>query len=222
MPPHIRSSWSSVRLELQGLAIRRSGSKDVLAWYLPRAPSPVRVKDLYAALSLGPEISNQQIFPFSLWKVTCPLKTILFSWLLFRNRNLTWEVLQKKGWQGPGRCSLCQNAEESNFHMFFQCPVSQQIWYELSPWISPTMVFPLYRKVFFGGVIRQLLGALCLSWSAGPFGSGGMNSSSIAPGGQYLLFFSASRLTLILWADRASHISLALLFGTFLIIHTYY
>lgn len=56
--------------------------------------------------------------------------------------NLTWEVLQKKGWQGPGRCALCQNAEESNFHMFFQCPVSQEIWYELSPWISLTMVFP--------------------------------------------------------------------------------
>eukprot|EP00253_Pinus_taeda_P002292 PITA_02292 len=132
LPPHIRSSWSSIRLELQGLAIRCSGSKDVLAWYLPRAPSPACVKDLYAALSLGPEISNQQIFPFSLWKVTCPLKMILFSWLLFRKRNLTWEVLQKKGWQGPGKCALCQNAEEPNFHMFFQCPTSQQIWYELS------------------------------------------------------------------------------------------
>lgn len=70
-----RSSWSYVRLELQGLAILSSGSKDVLAWYLSRALSPVCVKDLYAALSLGPEISNQQIFPFSLWKVTCPLKT---------------------------------------------------------------------------------------------------------------------------------------------------
>lgn len=132
MPPSIFSIWSSVRHVLQGLAIRRTGTKDVLAWNLPRSPLPVRVKDLYVALSSGSAITGQLIFPPSLWKVSCPLKMILFTWLLFRNRNLSWEVLQKKGWQGPGRCIMCLNAVETNYHMFFQCPASRLIWYELS------------------------------------------------------------------------------------------
>lgn len=132
MPPSIFSIWSSFRHVLQGLPIRRTGTKDVLAWNLPRSPLPVRVKDLYVALSSGSAITDQLIFPPSLWKVSCPLKMILFTWLLFRNRNLSWEVLQKKGWQGPSRCVMCLNAVETNYHMFFQCPASRLIWYELS------------------------------------------------------------------------------------------
>lgn len=120
-----------MRQNLQGLAIRRSGTKDALAWNLPRAPSPVCVKDIYAALSLKPVLTVQPIFPFPLWKAACPLKMILFSWLLFQNKNLSWEMLQKRGWQGPGGCSLCLSAEETNYHLFFQCQASQQVWYEL-------------------------------------------------------------------------------------------
>lgn len=49
-----------------------------------------------------------------------------------RNRNFTWEVLRKKGWQGPERCTMCKHATESNVHMFFQCASSLHLWYELS------------------------------------------------------------------------------------------
>eukprot|EP00253_Pinus_taeda_P014556 PITA_14556 len=150
MPPHFGPMWDSVQQKLQGLAIRRSGTKDVLAWNLPRAPSPVRVKDIYAALSIKQALTVHQIFPFSLWKAACPLKMVLFSWLLFWNRNLTWEVLQKKGWQGPGRCTLCSSADETNHHLFFQCQASLQIWYDLS--LSkdfPYLVFPSVQDGFF-------------------------------------------------------------------------
>lgn len=81
---------------------------------------------------LAHSCSSGLLFPPQLWKVACPLKMILFSWLVFRNRNLTWEVLQKKSWHGPGRCAMCQNAAETNLHMFFQCASSLCIWYELS------------------------------------------------------------------------------------------
>jgi len=150
MPPHFRPMWNSVRQNLQGQAIKRPGTKDVLAWNLPRAPSPVHVKGIYVALSFKPAHSDQQIFPFSLWKVACPLKMVLFSWLLFQNRNLSWEVLQKKGWQGPGRCALCLSAEETNYHLFFQCQASQQIWYELSLSLDfPYLGFSSVQDGFF-------------------------------------------------------------------------
>lgn len=72
------------------------------------------------------------LFPPSFWKVGCPLKMILFSWLVFRNKNLTWEILQKKSWHGPSRCAMCHNAVETNLYMFFQCASSLRIWYDLS------------------------------------------------------------------------------------------
>lgn len=138
LPPHFRSMWNSVRSSLSGLPIRRSECKDILVWKLPRAPLPVRVKDIYVALSLLSASTTQPIFPPSLWKVACPTKMILLSWLIFWNRNLTWEVLQRKGWHGPGRCAFCRVAEESNLHMFFQCHTTLHIWYKL----SFTMDFP--------------------------------------------------------------------------------
>ena len=74
----------------------------------------------------------RQIFPVYWWKLGCPLKVIIFSWLVFYNKNLTWENLRKRSWHGPSRCVLCNAEEETNFHMFFKCAASQQIWYELA------------------------------------------------------------------------------------------
>lgn len=105
-----------------------SGSADELIWSLEKPAHLTTVKDLYAALSLGrpPTLPS---FPLNFWKASCPIKMTLFSWLLFSNRNLSWEVLQRKGWQGPGRC---RNDAESNLHMFFQCGATSSIWYDLS------------------------------------------------------------------------------------------
>eukprot|EP00253_Pinus_taeda_P034692 PITA_34692 len=132
LPPHLLSIWNTFHAALSGRPIIRTECKDALVWKLPRGPLPVRVKDIYYALHLESVHSTCWIFPQSYWKVACPTKMILLSWLIFWNRNLTWEVLQRKGWHGPGRCAFCRDAEESNLHMFFQCHVTQQIWYELS------------------------------------------------------------------------------------------
>lgn len=89
-------------------------------------------KDIYATL---PQMEVQPmlaIFPFRFWKASCPLKMVHFSWLLFQNRNLFWDNLQKRGWTGPSRCALCFSAGEINFHLFFQCQASLQVWYDLS------------------------------------------------------------------------------------------
>lgn len=132
LPPHLLSIWNTFHTALSGRPIRRTECKDALVWKLPRGPLPVRVKDIYYALHLESEHTTLLIFPQSFWKVACPTKMILLSWLIFWNRNLTWEVLERKGWHGPGRCAFCRDAEESNLHMFFQCHVTHQIWYELS------------------------------------------------------------------------------------------
>lgn len=54
MPSQISTLWVSTRLALQGMAFKRSEFKDALLWSLPHAPLPVRVKDIYASLSISP------------------------------------------------------------------------------------------------------------------------------------------------------------------------
>lgn len=56
---------------------------------------------------------------------------ILFAWLAFHKRNLTWENLMKRGWHGPNICSLCRSDGESNVHLFLKRKKTKQIWLAL-------------------------------------------------------------------------------------------
>eukprot|EP00253_Pinus_taeda_P016842 PITA_16842 len=132
LPPSLSPLWFSFVQGLSNMAIKRAASKDSLVWALPSKPLPISVKNIYVSLTNHPAFFSHMIFPPPLWKVSCPLKMVLFLWLVFCKKNLTWEVLQRKGWSGPGRCSLCLLDSESNLHLFFQCPITTSIWYDLS------------------------------------------------------------------------------------------
>jgi hypothetical protein len=60
-----------------------------------------------------------------LWKWRIQLKIILFFWLATEYSILTWDVLQKKGWVGPGICYLCREATEDSAHLFIHCQFTQ-------------------------------------------------------------------------------------------------
>ena len=67
----------------------------------------------------------------ALWKFKCPLKTKLFCLFLLSNKALTWDVLCRKGREGPGRCSLCKKRAESNLHLGVECSFVKSVWFEL-------------------------------------------------------------------------------------------
>jgi hypothetical protein len=46
------------------------------------------------------------------------LKLKLFMWLVFKEKTLTWDTLQRRGWIGLGRCSLCNLESETISHLF--------------------------------------------------------------------------------------------------------
>lgn len=110
----------------------RGGQSDHLYWFTPSVSAPVRVKDIYSELIIIKVPGTAPMFRKALWKTGCPPRMIFFAWLLFNNRNLTWENLRKRCWHGPSWCSMCESDEETNLHMFFQCISTQEIWYELA------------------------------------------------------------------------------------------
>ena len=52
----------------------------------------------------------------------------MYMWAALNNRILTWDNLSRHQIEGPGRCSLCKNANESTFHILISCPFSKKVW----------------------------------------------------------------------------------------------
>jgi len=136
IPLDLSPQWDILKTSLLQGGIARSADDKHLVWSLSPSSSHAIVKDIYMDLIT---LSNRLIskrFPALWWNLGCPLKVTLFTWLVFSNKNLTWESLRKRSWHGPSRCALCKLDEETNFHLFFKCPVSQQIWSELAQLFS--------------------------------------------------------------------------------------
>lgn len=132
LPEELNLSWKVVKDALRGCGIQRCGTTEDLIWIVPNAQFPAPVKDIYFDTISSKVLHTSSKFPMVLWKSGCPLKMIYFAWLVFNNKNLTWDNLRKRSWHGPSRCSMCESHKESNLHMFFQCKSSKQVWYDLA------------------------------------------------------------------------------------------
>ena len=63
-----------------------------------------------------------------MWKIQCPLKTIITKWIALSNKLLTWEMLQKRGFEGPRIFPLCKSNDETSSHIFTSCSYAGSIW----------------------------------------------------------------------------------------------
>jgi hypothetical protein len=64
----------------------------------------------------------------SLWTLDFPLKLNFFTWLVAENKVLSWDNLQRRGFEGPRYCSLCKKDSETMFHLFVGCPFACAFW----------------------------------------------------------------------------------------------
>lgn len=62
------------------------------------------------------------------WKWKIPKKILLFIWLVWKGRVLTWDRLKRIGIKGPSSCPLCEQHDESAAHLFLKCPFTLQVW----------------------------------------------------------------------------------------------
>ena len=63
-----------------------------------------------------------------LWKILGPLKMLITLWLVLNNKLLTWEVLLKRGLQGPGIFLLWKAYTETTSHLFYSCAYASTLW----------------------------------------------------------------------------------------------
>jgi hypothetical protein len=111
--------------------IRLTDREDELVWQKDPLGS-YTPKSGYIALNIDPIQQNPRWWWKGLWKLKCPQKAKIYMWAALNNRIPTWDNLNRRQIEGPGRCSLCKNANESTFHILISCPFSKKVWTETS------------------------------------------------------------------------------------------
>jgi len=67
-----------------------------------------------------------------LWKLQLPLKLKLFAWLVGKDKLLTWDALQRRGWVGPSIFLLCNYATEDLHQLLMHYQFSNDVWHRAS------------------------------------------------------------------------------------------
>jgi hypothetical protein len=106
-----------------------STNQDDIVWKW-NADGVFTVKSCYNFINDG---GIRCAFTRIIWKAKIPEKVKIFIWLATKNRILTTENLKKRGWVGRDSCSLCNEAEETNFHILITCPFTQSLWQKILP-----------------------------------------------------------------------------------------
>ena len=123
--------WEHVRYKMKLSGVFRVVERGEIAWMGKMKEGGHMVVDTYFSLyhqeTLHPKVCWFTIF----WKSNSPIRIILFLWLVWKIKNLTWENLQKRHWYGPGFCVICKAAYENNLHLFIICPNIIQLWKKL-------------------------------------------------------------------------------------------
>lgn len=118
---------------------------DELTWTLERS-GKFTVSSLYHKLCQGTARKHYS----ELWRVAIPLKIRVFLWQLVRKRLPTNGNIQQRHGPSNGRCTLCDEHEDTN-HMFFICPMAKFLWSAVRELLgcswNPSCFADLYRQL---------------------------------------------------------------------------
>jgi hypothetical protein len=128
----LASEWDCFVKELMGVGVSLFDFNDTLLWTGGDATGKISVKNIYSALISTQDLPKWRGWKVSIWKWKLQLKIKLFYGWRLQIGLLTWDILQKKGWEGPGICILCKLGTEDNNHLFLHCIFTQTVWSRIS------------------------------------------------------------------------------------------
>jgi len=120
--------WDCYTSALKTTGISLNDNPDALKWVGGDATGIISVKNIYFALlsQQGRDSDSSWFTQLWIWKI--PMKFKLFIWLAGKGKLLTWDQLRRRGWEGPGLCPLCRQAQEDINHLLIHCHFSQEVW----------------------------------------------------------------------------------------------
>jgi hypothetical protein len=125
------STWDDFTQALRSAGISLSDTSDTLIWAGGDATGSTTVKNIYLALLQQLNYQVDLKWFQRMWNWPIPLKIKIFVWLSAKEKTLTWDMLRKRGWEGPGICKLCNQSTEDIHHLLIHCHFSRAVWQRL-------------------------------------------------------------------------------------------
>jgi ribonuclease HI len=137
----LASEWNLYIAALKEAGITLSSCPDTLRWVGGDATGNLTVKNLYAALLNQKNLVVDRSWFSHIWRWEIPLKIKLFIWLAGKEKLLSWDMLRRRGWEGPSYCSLCRKATEDINHLLVHCPFTQMVWSRVLSHLSLQLIW---------------------------------------------------------------------------------
>eukprot|EP00253_Pinus_taeda_P018718 PITA_18718 len=144
------------RKEVESRKIKARNGRDILRWGNSMKGS-FTTKEAYFLTSV--QSGNEENPDWRIvWERNWWPKVSIFFWLASKNKILTWDQIQKKGFIGPSRCCLCNSEGETRNHLLINCPFAKTLWIgkpENVPREFNEVVFQWNKEVFQCKVVRR-------------------------------------------------------------------
>eukprot|EP00253_Pinus_taeda_P016878 PITA_16878 len=112
--------------EVESRKIKARNGRDILRWGNSMKGS-FTTKEAYFLTSA--QTGNEENPDWRIvWERNWWPKVSIFIWLASKNKILTWDRIQKKGFIGPSRCYLCNSEGETRNHLLINCPFAKTLW----------------------------------------------------------------------------------------------
>eukprot|EP00253_Pinus_taeda_P027885 PITA_27885 len=114
------------RKEVESRKIKARNGRDILRWGNSMKGS-FTTKEAYFLTST--QTGNEENPDWKIiWERNWWPKISIFIWLASKNKILTWDRIQKKGFNGPSRCYLCNSDGETRNHLLINYPFAKTLW----------------------------------------------------------------------------------------------
>eukprot|EP00253_Pinus_taeda_P017716 PITA_17716 len=150
------------RKEVESRKIKACNGRDILRWGNSMKGS-FTTKEAYFLTST--QTGNEENPDWKIiWERNWWPKVSIFIWLASKNKILTWDRIQKKGFNGPSRCCLCNSDGETRNHLLINCPFAKTLWIntkrtfgkpENAPSEFNEVVFQWNKEIFQCKVVRR-------------------------------------------------------------------
>ena len=127
-----KEEWNNFFKGMVGSDFVINNSKYILLWSWDKKRGNVNANLAYKFRMVELREVEPYFWYNELWNWQLPLKVKLFVWLMLKQRILTWENLNKRGFSGTSRCVLCGISEETMFHVFVERGFIKYIWQTIS------------------------------------------------------------------------------------------
>eukprot|EP00253_Pinus_taeda_P003838 PITA_03838 len=114
--------------EVESMKVKARTGRDILRWGKSMKGS-FTVKEAYYLANQHEITEGNQDWKV-IWGKNWWPKITLFAWLVAKDKILTWDKLQKKGFSGPSRCYLCNREAETQDHLLIKCVYAKNLWRE--------------------------------------------------------------------------------------------